>query len=181
MQNFSSLDTQQQLVRHLLKTLGSEMVSELVLYISQDSSHSVMETKDLTVEARQKLIADLEPNVRAPLLVLHKSVQGCSVEEFLTASDAALVACDVVLRKADKKKDKSLISGQRHLLIDQLNSAVDAALTLHIAVLLIFHTCTQTVLNASGRFVPQIIAYLQPHIPGGLYDSLTTLQGILVF
>ena len=180
MQHFSSLDTQQQLVRHLLKTSASEMVSELVLYIAQDSN-VVMESRDLTVEARQKLIGELEDQIRAPLSALHKSVQGGSVDEFLAASDAALVACDIVLRKTDKKKDKSLGSGQRHLLIDQLNSAVDAALTLHVAVLLIFHTCTQTVLNASGRFVPQIIAYLQPHIPGALYDSLVNLQGEFQF
>nr|CAG4649980.1 EOG090X0267 [Sida crystallina] len=179
LQHFSSVDTQQLLARHLLKTTASDLVSELVLYIAQDSN-VVMETKDLTPEVRLKLIGDMPQNVRGPLQAVHKATQGPSVDEFFTATDAALAACDVVLRRPDKKKDKSLSSTQRHSLIEQLNSATDAALVLHVAVLLLFHTCTQTMLIASGRFVPQIVTFLQPHLTPAAYESLTTLQGLVI-
>ena len=132
-------------------------------------------------KARQKLINELPQNVRPSLLALNKTVQGASVDEFLTQADAALAACDIVLRKVDKKKDKSVGSQQRQALIEQLSAATDAALVLHLAVLLLFHTVTQTVLNASGRFVPQIISYLQPHLPAPTADLLTTLQGNDIF
>nr|CAG4641501.1 EOG090X0267 [Eurycercus lamellatus] len=176
---FSSVDVQQQLARHLLKTTGSELVNELVLYMAQDINASV-DSKDLSPEARQKLINELPQNVRPVLQGLHKTTQGASVDEFITQADAALSACDIVLRKVDKKKDKSAGSQQRQALIEQLSTAADAALVLHLAVLLIFHTVTQTVLNASGRFVPQIVAFLQPHLPATMAELLTTLQGLVI-
>lgn len=89
----------------------------------------------------------------------------------------ALTACDIVLRKVDKKKDKAIPVQQRHMLIEQLSTAEDAALVLHVAVLLLFHTVTQTALNASGRFVPQIISLLQSHVPQSIGELLSELQG----
>ena len=130
-------------------------------------------------QARQKMISGLPQNLRTPLLGLHKATQGVNVEEFLTETESALSACDVVLRKVDKKKDKAAASQQRHVLIDQLNAATDSALVLHVAALLLFHTVTQTVLIASGRFVPQIIAFLQSHLPESTYELLSTFQSKL--
>lgn len=127
------------------------------------------------------MINGLPQNLRTPLQNLHKAVQGGSVDEFLTETEAALSACDVVLRKVDKKKDKAIASQQRHVLIEQLSTAQDAALVLHVAVLLLFHTVTQTVLHASGRFVPQITTFLLPHLPTSTADLLSTLQGKLLF
>nr|CAG4646077.1 EOG090X0267 [Macrothrix elegans] len=177
--HFTSLDTQQQLSRHLLKTTGSELLNELVLYVSQDQSASY-DSKDMNPEIRQKLINDLPQELKAALQALHKAALGSNVEEFLSQVDNALSASDIVLRKADKKKDKGLITQQRFALIDQLNAASDPALVLHVAVLLIFHTVTQTVLNATGRFVPQIVAFLQPQLPAPTADLLTTLQGLVI-
>ena len=54
MQQFTSLDIQQQLSRHLLKTLGLELTSELLLYVVQESPVAI-ETKDLTSEVRYQL------------------------------------------------------------------------------------------------------------------------------
>jgi hypothetical protein len=131
-------------------------------------------------QARQKIINGLPQNVRVPLQSLHKATQGANVEEFLLETEVALSACDVVLRKVDKKKDKAIPTQQRQVLIEQLNAAKDAALVLHVAVLLLFHTVTQTVLNASGRFVPQIITFLQSHLPPSAAESLSTLQGKVI-
>lgn len=131
------------------------------------------------LQSRQKLINGLSQQVRGPLQSLHKATQGASVADFLVEVETALSACDVVLRKIDKKKEKSAVGQQRTVLIEQLNSAADAALVLHVASLLLFHTVTQTVLNASGRFVPQIITFLQPHLSQPSVELLTSLQGSL--
>lgn len=132
-------------------------------------------------KARQKIINGLPLNIRVPLQGLHKASQGSIIEEFLSEADVALTACDVVLRKADKKKDKTIPIQQRHVLIEQLNAAQDAALVLHVAVLLLFHTVTQTVLNASGRFVPYIISFLQSHLPQSIGELLSELQGNSIY
>lgn len=134
-----------------------------------------------TEKARLKMINGLPESLRAPLLGVHKTIQGSSVEGFLSEMETALSACDIVLRKADKKKDRSITILQRQGLIEQLNTAKDSALVLHLAVLLLFHTVTQTALNASGRFVPQIIAFLQSHLPDSTMEVLSTMQGINVF
>lgn len=49
LQNFISLDIQQQLSRHLLKTSGSELVNELVCYVAQDTV-SANDAKDLSTD-----------------------------------------------------------------------------------------------------------------------------------
>merc|ERR1712071_262964 len=118
LQQFSSLDVQQQLIRHLLKTLGLELISELLLYVAVDSA-TAFDTKDLTNEIRQKLIAELPQNLKGSLQDLLKSTQGTSIEEFLSLSENALSACDIVLRKPDKKKEKLLSTTQRQSLIEQ--------------------------------------------------------------
>nr|CAG4649135.1 EOG090X0267 [Scapholeberis mucronata]SVE93481.1 EOG090X0267 [Scapholeberis mucronata] len=179
LQHFASLDLQQQLSRHLLKTCGSELINELVCYVAQDSS-SANDPAELSVDSRQKLINGLPQQLRTPLQALHKATLGANVPEFLSEVETALSACDVVLRKVDKKKEKSAAGQQRTALIEQLNSASDAALVLHVASLLLFHTVTQTVLNASGRFVPQIITFLQPHLPEASADLLSTLQALVI-
>jgi len=179
LQQFSSLDVQQQLIRHLLKTLGLELISELLLYVAVDSA-TAFDTKDLTNEIRQKLIAELPQNLKGSLQDLLKSTQGTSIEEFLSLSENALSACDIVLRKPDKKKEKLLSTTQRQSLIEQLNQAQEAALVLHVAVILLFHSVTQTLLNASGRFVPTIITFLQPHLPTPTYDLFLQLQGLVI-
>nr|SVE74987.1 EOG090X0267 [Daphnia dolichocephala] len=178
-QFFASLDDQQQLTRHLLKTYGSELANELVSYVSEDASVA-NNAKDMSPEARQKIINGLSQNIRVALQGLHKAIQGASIDEFLLEVDGALSACDVVFRKVDKNKEKAIVTQQRHLLIEQLHAAEDAALALHVAVILLFHTVTQTVLSASGRFVPQIITFLKPHLPPSIAELLSELQGLVI-
>ena len=123
-----------------------------------------------------KLIGGFPPATKSSFLTLQKSVQGSSIDEFLAASEPVLVELDIMQRKTDKKKEKLTLTAQRQSLIEQLSSATDAALSLHLAVLLLFHSVTQTSLCASGRFVPQIVSYLQPHLPAATYETLTALQ-----
>nr|CAG4648518.1 EOG090X0267 [Polyphemus pediculus] len=180
LQHFSSLDVQQQLARHLLKTLGSEFTSDLVLYLAQDLSISA-DIKDLNPDTRLKMIGDLPQSLKPSLQALHKSSLGSNVEEFLTSAESSLSACDIVLRKLDKKKEKSLSMTQRQSLIEQLSLALDAALVLHIAVLLLFHAATQTLLNASGRFSlkPSLQALHKSSLGSNVEEFLTSAESSL--
>nr|CAG4647659.1 EOG090X00WU [Moina brachiata] len=178
-QQFASFDLQQQLYKYLLKTSGTELLNDLLLYVSQDTN-STGDSRELSAEVRQKLINELPQELKTPLQALLKASQGASIDEYTSSLETAIAACDIVLKKVDKKKEKNLGSQQRHSLIEQLNSANDPALVLHIAVLLLFHTITQNTLNASGRFVPQIIGFLQPHLPASTAELLTTLQGLVI-
>lgn len=59
---------------------------------------------------------------------------------------------------------RTLILCHKHALLDQLSKCDDPALTLHLAVLVIFTITTQCMLHASGKFVSSILSYLQPSL-----------------
>nr|CAG4640670.1 EOG090X0267 [Eulimnadia texana] len=174
---FSSTDVQQQLLKYLLRSVGVELLSEVLVYVTQENTGNEVDVKDLANDnARQKLIEELPASVRPALLAVQKSLSGTSVEDFVGALESALSSCEITLRKTDKKKDKSALLAHRQLLLEQLGAAEDPALALHLAVLVIFHSVTQTALHASGRFVPQIVSFLQPHLTPEVAQLLTTFQ-----
>nr|CAG4643763.1 EOG090X0267 [Lepidurus arcticus] len=179
LKQFSAADLQQQLAKHDLKTLGAELVMELMTYAAQEGV-SIETSKEYTVEARTKLIGHCNEEVKPALLALNKATGGSSIEEFLNLTEAALSACGVLLKKLDRKKEKAVTQGQRQSLLEQLNEAGDAALTLHVTALLLFHSVTSCVLHASGRFVPQILSFLKPHLPSDVCQVLENYQGLVI-
>lgn len=59
---------------------------------------------------------------------------------------------------------RTLILCHKHALLEQLSNCTDPALTLHLAVLIIFTISTQCMLHASGKFVSSILSFLQPYL-----------------
>ena len=115
----------------------------------------------MTTEARVKIINELPKEISESGLKIHKSLAGSSVTEFLVVLESQIgVFCDVMLKKPDKKKDRQILFGHRQSLLEQLGACSDPALTLHLAVLCIFHHIHGTMLHASGKFVPAIIDHL---------------------
>lgn len=71
---------------------------------------------------------------------------------------------------------RNLILCHKHALLDQLSKCDDPALTLHLAVLVIFTITTQCMLHASGKFVSSILSYLQPSLSGEQSAVLTNFH-----
>lgn len=67
--------------------------------------------------------------------------------------------------------------GHREALLEQLTSSEDPALVLHLTVLILFQAVTQTMLHASGRFVSNILTYLQPHLSAEIFNTLQQYHG----
>merc|ERR1739848_797860 len=104
-----------------------------------------------SVEARVKIINELPKDISEAGLKVHKALNGTSVADFLSSLETNIGPfCDLMLRKADKKKDRQILFGHRQSLLEQLHSCLDPALALHLAVLAIFHHTTGTMLHASG-------------------------------
>lgn len=159
---FSS-ETQPQLVKYLLKSLGNDICNELATYIANESNLAT-NGNPLTPEQRLKISHDCEKEYRAPLQALIKTLPGTSIDEFITASENCLQACSMILKKVDKKKDRTLILCHKHELLEQLSNATDPALILHLTTLVIFTVATGNILHASGRHVSAILSFLQTHI-----------------
>ena len=85
-----------------------------------------------------------------------------------------------MLKKPDKKKDRQILFGHRQSLLEQLNSCLDPALTLHLAVLAIFQHCHGSLLHASGKFVPFLIEHLGGQMTGEQMDVLTNQQKLVL-
>ncbi|XP_054272372.1 E3 UFM1-protein ligase 1 homolog [Macrosteles quadrilineatus] len=170
---FPSKDVQAQLTKHLLKTTASEVVNTLFTFAAQDSNNpGDSKDKELTVEERVKILSECPTDMKDPLQKVHKSLAGSSVEDFLEAVDPAFSAVGLLLRKADKKKDRPQLLAHRHALADQLTICDDPALVLHLAVLLIFQAVTGCMLQASGRFVSTILQFLGSHLSQEVNDKL---------
>eukprot|EP00092_Neocalanus_flemingeri_P007696 GFUD01008312.1.p1 GENE.GFUD01008312.1~~GFUD01008312.1.p1 ORF type:complete len:788 (+),score=294.35 GFUD01008312.1:119-2482(+) len=180
---FDKEDHRVALGRHLLKTYGNEMLSEMFQYVAEENMVKVDNEKELTSEARVKVINELPKDISESALKIHKAVNGNSVTEFLVVLESQVGPfCDVMLKKPDKKKDRQILFGHRQSLLEQLNSCLDHALTLHLAVLAIFQHCHGSLLHASGKFVPFLIEHLAAdgQLASEQMDVLTNQQRLVM-
>ncbi|XP_068237090.1 E3 UFM1-protein ligase 1 [Palaemon carinicauda] len=173
-------EIQSQLKKHLLRTQCSELVSELVLYLADDSLLEVNHDKEMTPEARLKIIKNLSEDVTEPLLAIHKSLTVGDLEEFLALVDDAISVTGIMLKKKDNKKDRQVLSNHRCQLIEQLENLMDLPLILHLACLILFQSVSGCMLHASGKFVPHILAYIKNQIPADKFSLLQDYQDLVI-
>jgi len=64
--------------------------------------------KNYIFQIRTKILNEMTATMKAALTPVHKTLAGDSLDDFQTAVDAALApgACDVMIRKPDKKKER---------------------------------------------------------------------------
>lgn len=106
-------DDKDKFEKYLLKTLGQELINELILYACQENEVSYDENKvDLNVDQRLKLIAQLPKDVGQPLANLNKNLD--HVQDLLTClEDHLSSAVGVTLKKTDRKKDRQIVFNHR--------------------------------------------------------------------
>ncbi|KAJ8964459.1 hypothetical protein NQ317_016643 [Molorchus minor] len=145
-----SAELQLQLIKYLLKTLCTDIVTEILNYLSAEQNSTVI-TDNFTNDQRVKFVNDLPAEYKSSLLILVKSLSGQSIDDFMSAAEGGLTACSMIIKKIDKKKDRLIILNQKHQLLEQLNTCEDLTLVLHLATLVIFTTATQCMIHASGK------------------------------
>jgi hypothetical protein len=172
-------DLQTQLTKYLLKSLCTEAVNALVCYVSSEENPNVTNP-----EARLKVIQRLEPNLRDPFIKLNASFNSSNLEDFFSELEAATSACDVMVKSLDKKREKTLMAENRQNLLLQLNQTPttpdQAALTLHLALLLLFQRIHNKLIHASGKFVPLILDFLKPSLESSDHQLLQECQDLVV-
>ncbi|KAI5625512.1 E3 UFM1-protein ligase 1 [Silurus asotus] len=173
-------DVQLHMVKHILKSLCSDLTNVMISFLSDDHKTTVDNPNSITAEVRMKLLAKLPDDIKAPLMKLNSSLNGKSIEEFLCNLEAAAEECGIMLKKGDKKKEKQVLAMHKHSLMDQLQAAVDEALVLHLTVLLLFQQHTHCMLLAPGRCVSNIIHTLQSKLPQDQYELLMQYHTLVV-
>ncbi|KAH8278987.1 hypothetical protein KR018_012121 [Drosophila ironensis] len=152
-------DTQAQLIKYLLKSLGNDICNELLLYVASECNLTV-KNGSLNVDQRNKLAQDCDAQYRSALLEQNKALNK-TIDDFELATEAVLKTCSMIIKKVDKKKDRLLIADHKKKLQEQLLECQDPALLLHLAALILFTTISGCILHASGKFVSAILQHIR--------------------
>ncbi|CAC5405181.1 UFL1 [Mytilus coruscus] len=179
--NFAE-ETSAQLVRHLMKTVCSDITNIVVSAVATEHMMSVQEDTQLTTEGRAAIIVKLPDNVQQILIKLHTSLNGKSLEEF---NNQLNIICSpehlgIMLKKPDKKKERQLMFNQRQVLLEQLKSETDPAVALHLSSVILLHTYTQNIVHIPGKCVPQLIVFLKSYLEADKYDLLHEQQDLIM-
>ncbi|XP_051940382.1 E3 UFM1-protein ligase 1 [Hippocampus zosterae] len=173
-------ETQAVIAKHVLKSVGADVANVLVNFLAADLMMSVENPAAITGELRLKILAKVSDDTKAPLIKLHNSLNGKTIEEFLENLETAAEACGFMLKKADKKKERQAFLRHRQTLSEQLKDTEDPALVLHLTSMLLFQDSTHCILHAPGRCVPHILGTLTGRIPAEKHQLLTSYQSLVV-
>ncbi|NXJ09428.1 UFL1 ligase, partial [Odontophorus gujanensis] len=173
-------ETQSNLAKHLLKTVCTDITNLIFNFLASDSMMTTENYSTITSEVRTKILSKLPEGTKGPLTKLHTSLNGKSLEDFLSYLDTAADICDIMVKKGDKKKERQVLFQHRQALVEQLKVTEDPALVLHLTSVLLFQFSTHCMLHAPGRSVPQIISFLSGKIPEDQHSLLIKYQGLVV-
>uniref|UniRef100_A0A6P7GGM9 E3 UFM1-protein ligase 1 homolog n=1 Tax=Diabrotica virgifera virgifera TaxID=50390 RepID=A0A6P7GGM9_DIAVI len=166
-------DLQSQLVKYLLKSLCTDIVTEILNYVSAEENLNSL-TDNFNQDQRIKFVNELPKEYQESLYSVVKTLSGQSIDDFLTTAESALVSCSMILKKIDKKKDRITVLNHKHQLLDELNKSEDLALILHLATVAIFTAATQTMLHCSGRHVAGVLSFLKQYLTEEQTSELTS-------
>lgn len=169
-------ELQTQLLKYLLKTLCTDVVNEILNYVAAEQNSNTV-TDNFNNDQRVKFVNDLPSEYKTVLLPLVRSLSGQSIDEFMATVEEGLISCSMIVKKIDKKKDRSMILNHKYQLLEELNKCEDLALSLHLATLVIFTIATQCMLHASGRHVAGVLAFLKTYLTEEQAAELTSYHG----
>ncbi|XP_032131109.1 E3 UFM1-protein ligase 1 [Sapajus apella] len=177
---FFTDDTQAALTKHLLKSVCTDITNLIFNFLASDLMMAVDDPAAITSEIRKKILSKLSEETKVALTKLHNSLNEKSIEDFLSCLDSAAEACDIMVKRGDKKRERQILFQHRQALAEQLKVTEDPALILHLTSVLLFQFSTHSMLHAPGRCVPQIIAFLNSKIPEDQHALLVKYQGLVV-
>ncbi|XP_012676876.1 E3 UFM1-protein ligase 1 [Clupea harengus] len=173
-------DTQVNIAKHVLKTVCSDVTNILVNFVASDGMITSDGSGAITNEVRSKILGKMPNETKAPLMKLHNSLNGKSIEDFITNLEATSEECGFMLKRGDKKRERQALFQHRQALLEQLKLTEDPALVLHLTSVLLFQATTHCMLHAPGRCVPQIIGTLVGKIPEDQHKLLSRYQALVV-
>ncbi|CAE1163552.1 UFL1 [Acanthosepion pharaonis] len=173
--------TQTQLVKHLLKTICTDITNLIVTTVANEHMLSIPDEIQLTPETRANVIQKFPEPSQSLLKKLNASLNK-NLGEFSTHLNTVCSPenLGIMLRKPDRKKEKQLLTEHRQTLIVELSSESDPAAALHLASMILFQTFTNSFVHAPGRCVPKIIDFLAEHMSPLSHEVLRIFQDLVI-
>lgn len=171
-------DLKSQLTKYTLRSLCTDACNSLISFVTPDENVNLS-----TVEARNKVINKIsDTQVKESLSKLANHLTSNEIDSTFTQSleDAASIVGNILLKPIDNKKNKLFLSENRHNLLTQIDQTADPSLILHAALLIIFQSVTNTAVHASGKFVPQLIQFLEGKIPSQHHQLLDEMANLVI-
>ncbi|XP_055728922.1 E3 UFM1-protein ligase 1-like isoform X1 [Salvelinus fontinalis] len=173
-------ETQVHIAKYVLKTVCTDVTNILVNFMAAELMMSAENPNSITNEVRVKILGMFPVETKGPLMKVHNSLNGKTIEDFLNNIEMAVEVCGFMLKKGDKKRERQALFLHRQALIEQLKETEDPALILHLTSVLLFQASTHCMLHAPGRCVPQIIGTLVGRVSEEQHRLLTGYQGLVV-
>jgi len=172
--------------KYLVKSLCSDLVNGVFLHVASEAGVEATgadktANQDLNAEQRIKLLGQIPKETAEHLLPIHKALGAGSVPEVIASLEDHLHdACDVLIKKVDKKKDKQVMFAHRQSLLDQIQSCQEPSQLLLLACLVIFQFQTGQMIHASGKFVPGLVSQISEGMEEEEGQLLKKYQSLVV-
>ena len=151
------------LEKYLLKSLCSELVNGIFVQVANEQDIDVANA-DLNADQRLKMLGQIPKTISEHLLPIHKALASSASDLLKSLEDHLNEACDVLMKKIDKKKDRQLLFAHRQSLLEQIESSQEPSQLLLLVCLVIFQFQTGQMIHASGKFVPGLVSQISNNL-----------------
>nr|GMD22587.1 E3 UFM1-protein ligase 1 homolog [Ipomoea batatas] len=175
--------------KHLLRTTGTFMVDTLLLNldvhnklkngIEVDESQN-REPASLNSGDRNALAKNLPRPLSVKATALLEALEGKRVEMFMTALRALAEESGLILKKLDKKLERTLLHSYRKDLTTQVSAETDAVSLLPKVVSLLYVQVHGKALQAPGRAISAAVSGLKDKLDDSAFKTLTDYQSTTV-
>ncbi|KAJ4969881.1 hypothetical protein NE237_002980 [Protea cynaroides] len=167
--------------RHLLRMTASSMVDMLLLNLEMhnklkngnevDESQNP-DSKSLSSGDRVSLVKSLGGSLSVKALAVLEALEGKRVETFMTALRALAEESGLLLKKLDKKLERTLLHSYRKDLTSQVSSETDPVAVLPKVVSLLYLQMHNRALQAPGRAISAAVSRLKDKLEDSAYKVL---------
>ncbi|GAA0147500.1 ubiquitin-protein ligase [Lithospermum erythrorhizon] len=175
--------------KHLLRTTATPLVDFLLLNMDMhnklkngiqiDESQNV-ESVLLSSGERVDLAKSFQGPLAAKAIALVEASEGKSVETFMTALRAMAEESGLMLKKLDKKLERTLLHSYRKDLTAQVAAEKDPVSLLPKVVSLLYVQIYGKALQAPGRAISVAVSHLKEKLDDSAFKTLTDYQSATV-
>ncbi|KAK9127175.1 hypothetical protein Syun_015972 [Stephania yunnanensis] len=168
--------------RHLLRTTGSYIVDMILVTLDMHNKlkngvgvedSKTIEDTTLSAADRMSLAKSLPGSLSVKAISVVEALDAKQVETFMTALRNLADESGLLLKKLDKKLEKSLLHSYRKELASQVSAEMDAVAVLPKVVSLIYLQVYNKALQAPGRAISSAVARLKDKLEDSAHKVLS--------
>ncbi|XP_078429653.1 E3 UFM1-protein ligase-like protein [Wolffia australiana] len=175
--------------KHLLRTSACSIVDRILLFLDAENKLTngvkvedpqTMETPQMGPADRTALAKNLSGNLSAKAQAAIESLEGKRVDMFLSALGSLAEECGLMVKKLDKKLERTLLHAYRKDLMTHVASETDPVALLPKVLSLLYVQVYNKALQAPGRAVSAALSRLKDKLPDAAYMTVTNYHSATV-